>query len=155
MASTLLLTGSNGSLGNAIAQQVSHGPRSTETYGIYAVRDPAKATALQSVLKSADKDHRHETLKLDLSSLKSAREAAAIVNKKVKSGEIPPIRALILAAGYQEWTEQSFTEDGFDMSYQANFLSHFLFTLLTLESMDKERGRIVILGSWTHEYVFH
>ncbi len=40
------------------------------------------------------------------------------------------------------------------MSFQVNYLAHFLFTLLLLQSMDKTHGRIVVIGSWTHESVW-
>ena len=98
--------------------------------------------------------HQYDLIPLDLSSLKAVRAVADQVNSRVARREIPPIRALILNAAYQEHAEQTFTEDGFDMTNQCNYLSHFLLTLLLLKSMDKKEGRIVVLGSWSHEYVF-
>lgn len=43
------------------------------------------------------------------------------------------------------------TDDGFDMTWQVNFLANMLLSLLLLQSMDKEHGRILIVGSWSHE----
>lgn len=38
------------------------------------------------------------------------------------------------------------------MSWQVNYLANQLLLLLLLQSMDKEQGRILFIGSWTHEY---
>lgn len=64
---------------------------------------------------------------------------------------IPPIRALILAAGYQDFGKQSWTKDSFDTTFASNYLGHWLLTLLLLGSMDKETGRVVVIGSQGHE----
>lgn len=37
------------------------------------------------------------------------------------------------------------------MTWQVNFLANQLLTLLLLQSMDKEKGRILLIGSWSHE----
>lgn len=89
---------------------------------------------------------------LDLSRLSSVRQAAADINARVAAGSLPRIRCLILNAAYQEHTTQDFTPDGFDMTFQCNYLSHWLLVLLLLQSMDRERGRVVVVGSWSHEY---
>lgn len=64
---------------------------------------------------------------------------------------MPPIRALILNAGSHSFALQTWTSDGLDTTFAANYLGHWLLTLLLLQSMDKEGGRIVVLGSQTHE----
>ncbi|KAK8069132.1 hypothetical protein PG994_005748 [Apiospora phragmitis] len=84
---------------------------------------------------------RYDLVPLDLGSLASVRAA----------GALPRLRALVLNAGWQEYTTQTRTADGFDQAFQVNYLSHFLLTLLLLESLDRERGRVVVLGSWSHE----
>lgn len=151
---SIVITGANGGLGSSTVDQILHQSQlAKDYYGIYTVRKVETADAVKKVLKrAASAQHGHELLALDLASLASTRQAAESINKRVASGELPPIRALILNAGYQELSSQTFTNDGFDMSFQANFLSHFLLTLLLLQSMDKENGRIVVVGSWTHEY---
>lgn len=110
-----------------------------------------KATALNEALESAPSGHKYEKMALDLSKLSIVREVANTINKRVAEGSLPRIRALILNAGYQEHTTQTFSSDDFDISFQANYLSHWLLTLMLLQSMDKENGRIVVLGSSTHE----
>ncbi|KAK7752657.1 hypothetical protein SLS62_005426 [Diatrype stigma] len=152
---SIVITGSNGGLGSATVDQIVHQAQiAKDYYGIYTVRKVETADAVKKVLSQSvavKAQHQHELLPLDLSSLASTRRAAESINERVASGALPPIRALILNAGYQEQSTQAFTGDGFDMSFQANFLSHFLLTLLLLQSMDKEHVRIVVIGSWTHD----
>ncbi|KAI8634110.1 NAD(P)-binding protein [Xylariaceae sp. FL1651] len=150
---SIFVTGANGGLGSAIVRHIVESPSFAKTYhGLYTVRNTQRADAVQNVLqKAASAGHKYDLLPLDLSSLASTRKAAEDINKRVANGSLPPIRALILNAAWQEWTTHTMTDDGFDMTFQANYLSHFLLTLLLLKSMDKKNGRIVILGSWSHD----
>jgi len=102
-------------------------------------------------LSKAAPSRKHQTLDLDLGSLASVRKLAANVNEQVASGKIPPIRALILNAGYQDHTSLTMSDDGFEMTWQVNYLSNFLLVLLLLQSMDKTKGRILIVSSWSHD----
>lgn len=152
---SILVTGSNGGLGSAIARQVVHGPELASDYhGVFVVRDADKATTLSGILSRAPPSFRHDTVSIDLSSLASVREGAKTINAKVADGSLPPIRALIISAGFQELTTQTFTPDGLDMTFQVNYLAQFLLVLLLLQSLDKENGRIVIVSGMNHEYVF-
>lgn len=69
----------------------------------------------------------------------------------ISAGKIPPIRALVLNAGFQDFGKQSWTKDGLDTTFVANYLGHWLLTLLLLKSIDRETGRIIIIGSQAHE----
>lgn len=91
-------------------------------YGLYTAREASTVTALRSALH--DPRHSHDILSLDLARPAQVREVAAAINARVASGEIPPIRALKLNAGYQEFTTQTWTEDGFDMSFATNYRGH-------------------------------
>ncbi|TQV92886.1 hypothetical protein IF1G_08189 [Cordyceps javanica] len=73
------------------------------------------------------------------------------MNARVAEGKLPPVRALVLNAGFQEHTTQTKTEDGFDMTFQVNYFSQFLLVLLLLQSMDKESGHKLAIGSWLHD----
>ncbi|KAI0854019.1 NAD(P)-binding protein [Daldinia vernicosa] len=150
---SILVTGANGGLGSAIVDQILHRPSLAQDYhGLYTVRKVENADTVRKVLQRAGKvNHHYDLVPLDLASLASVRRVAADINSRVSSGEIPPIRALILSAAYQEHGQHDFSKDGFDMSFQASYLSHFLLTLLLLQSMDKEKGRILVLGSWAHD----
>ncbi|KAI0534426.1 hypothetical protein GGR58DRAFT_516144 [Xylaria digitata] len=151
---SILVTGANGGLGSAIVQHIIDSPSLAKTYhGIYTVRntDRGAATVSGVLRKAGSAGHAYDLVPLDLSSLASTRKAAEDINRRVADGSIPPIRALILNAAWQEYTTHTMTDDGFDMTFQANHLSHFLLTLLLLKSMDKKNGRIVVLGSWSHD----
>lgn len=150
---TILVTGTNGTVGSEIVSQIVSTPELAAYHGIYTVRNAENAPALARALKSRrySQAHSHEIISLDLADLHSVRATAKKVNQQVADGEIPPIRALILNAGYLEFTTQSWTADGFDMAFASNYLGHWLLTLLLLRSMDRDMGRIVIVGSESHD----
>ncbi|KAM4066413.1 short chain dehydrogenase [Hirsutella rhossiliensis] len=147
---TILLTGANGSLGSAIVSSIVSTPELAAHHGLYTVRDAEAAPALRSALGAAPR-HCHDVKSLDLADLAAVRRTAAAINARVASGDIPRIRALILNAGYLEFTTQAWTDDGFDMSFASNYLGHWLLTLLLLQSMDAEAGRVVVIGSESHD----
>ncbi|KAK3367596.1 putative short-chain dehydrogenase [Podospora didyma] len=153
IARSILVTGANGGLGSAIAGALASGSaRGSEYHGLYTVRNVEKATDLRRVLsQTAATTHKHDVIEMDLGRLESVRQAARDINRRVAEKSLPPIRALVLNAAYMESFEQNFTPDGFDMSFQVNYLSHFLLALMLLPSMDKEHGRVVVLGSYTHD----
>ena len=149
---TIVVTGANGSFGTAIVSRLLAPDLAPSYHGVYTVRSPL-SPALDKTLAAAPPSHTSTKLPMDLSSLASVREAASTLNRRVASGEIPPIRALVLNAGFMEFTSQTMSGDGFDMTFQCNYLSHWLFTLMLLQSMDKEEGRVVVVSSWSHEFV--
>ncbi|KAI1464376.1 putative short-chain dehydrogenase [Daldinia caldariorum] len=144
---TILVTGANGGLGSAIAQQVASRPEFSAYRGLYTVRDATRSDALASFGATYPDD----ILTLDLTKLDNVRQVADEVNTRVSAGDLPPIRALILNAGFQDFGNQSWTDDGFDNTFAANYLGHWLLTLLLLKSIDKEEGRIIVIGSQGHD----
>ncbi|KAH7030616.1 uncharacterized protein B0I36DRAFT_112392 [Microdochium trichocladiopsis] len=150
---TILVTGANGGLGSSVASQVVAGKVFDGTYhGLFLVRDAAKAAALNAILASATRRGGNNTVvSVDLSSLASVRAGAAQIKQLVDAGKIPPLRAMVLAAGYREVSKQTFTEDGFDATFQNNYLGEFLLVLLLLGSMDREKGRVVIVSGMNHD----
>lgn len=150
---SIVITGANGSLGRSIVSAIISSPEFVHYHGVYTVRNTATAEELRNVLQvqSAPRPHKHDVMSLDLASLASVRAFAARLNEAVAAGSIPPIRVLILNAGWQEFKTQTWTEDGFDMAFMVNYLGHWLLTMLLLRSMDRESGRIVVVGSLAHE----
>jgi NAD(P)-dependent dehydrogenase (short-subunit alcohol dehydrogenase family) len=78
------------------------------------------------------------------------------INARVASGALEPIRALVLNAAFQEanaetLVRKSYTKDGYEAAFAINYLANFLFVLMILQSIDKERGRIVMISSCTHD----
>jgi len=144
---TILITGPNGGLGVGFVAQLLKSPYATTHTSVYAVRDPAKATALRSVLKNAPQAHKHVVLPLDLCSLDNVRAFAKDINARVAAGSLPPIQAMALVAGAKDTSSQKFSKDRFERTFAVNYLANFLLTLLLLQSMDKAKGRIVYLSS--------
>lgn len=147
---SIFVTGANGGLGSALAHQIASHSEFSAYHGLYAVRDTTTATALADALRS-NSSHSHDILSLDLTKPDSVRETSRVVNERVDAGDIPPIRALILNAGFQDFGKQVWTDDGLDQTFSANYLGHWLLTLLLLKSLDKTSGRVVVLGSQSHE----
>ncbi|KAI2779001.1 putative short-chain dehydrogenase [Daldinia loculata] len=143
---TILVTGANGGLGSAIAQQIASKPEFSAYHGLYTVRDLTRADALTSAV-AVGPAHQHDVVALDLTKLDNVRQVAEDINARVSAGQLPPIRALILNAGFQDFGKQSWTDDGLDATFAANYLGHWLLTLLLLKSVDKEDGRVVVIGS--------
>lgn len=152
---TILLTGSNGSLGSKMVSQIASSPELAAYHGLYTVRDAQNAPVLRSALAQQQPQHQkhpHDIISLDITDLASVRAFAASISARVAAGEIPPIRALILNAGYLEFTSQTWTaEGGFDMTFASNYLGHWLLTVLLLGSMDRQEGRVVVVGSEAHD----
>ncbi|KAJ4385715.1 hypothetical protein N0V93_010144 [Gnomoniopsis smithogilvyi] len=149
---TILVTGANGGLGSATVKRIATSTELASYHGLYVVR--STSSALTSTLASAEADHTHEILTLDLTSQSSVRRAAATINARVATGEIPPIRALVLNAGFQDFGKQQWLKEAdgaLDVTFAANYLGHWLLTLLLLQSMDTDKGRIVIVCSQAHD----
>lgn len=149
---TILVTSANGGLGSSIAQRIDSLPELAAYHRLYTVRDASTATTLASALESSS-THSYDVISLDLNNIQSVCETARTVNERVSAGDIPPIRALILNAGFHDFGKQAWTEDGLDKTFSANYLGHWLLTLLLLKSLDRASGRIVVVGSQAHEYV--
>lgn len=147
---TILVTGANGGLGTAIVSQILQSPELSAYHGVYTVRDASAAPRLRSLLEGTT-SHSFDVVSLDLTNLDSIRQVASTVNHRVEVGEIPAIRALILAAGCHEYAMQTWTDGGLDTTFASNYLGHWLLTLLLLKSINREEGRIVALGSQAHE----
>ena len=149
---TIVLTGATGGLGSAI---VKHIVQSTDLslnhYALFLVRDADNARSLDRILANAPDWFKFEVLSVDLAKLSSVRKVAEYIKTRVAEGSLPPIRALLISAGFQELTTQTFTTDGFDMTFQVNYLAQFLLVLMLLDSMDPDHGRIVIVSGMNHE----
>lgn len=63
------------------------------------------------------------------------------MNALVAQGRMPPIRALALDYALLKQAAQT---GGLDMSFQANYLAHFLLTVLLLQNLDRKNGRIPV-----------
>ncbi|KAI1119383.1 putative short-chain dehydrogenase [Nemania sp. NC0429] len=149
---TIIVTGANGGLGSAIVSQILSTPEFSNYHGLFTVRDATSSSAagLHTAINRSS-SQKYDILSLDLTKTDNVRQVADTINNRVAAGEIPPIRALILNAGVNEFDKQTWTHDGFDTAFVSNYLGHWLLTLLLLKSMDREVGRIVAVGSQSHD----
>ena len=108
---------------------------------VLAARNAAKAEALARELTALG-DGVADHIVADLASLRQTRALAATFSRRY-----PRLDVLINNAGVFLPTRTE-TEDGFETTYQINYLSHFLLTQLLLGELEKsEQGRIVNLSS--------
>ncbi|RYP56947.1 hypothetical protein DL770_010797 [Monosporascus sp. CRB-9-2] len=119
---TIIVTGTNGSLGSAIVSKIVVSTLlAGQHYGIYTVHNTARTTARPPGRR------RHQQARggwLDPADPRPGPQR-----------RLPGVHA-------QTLTE----EDSVNTTFHSNYLSRLLLTLLLLRSMDKERGRILVLG---------
>lgn len=81
-------------------------------------------------------------IEMDLASLDSVRQAAAVVLEKVER-----IDALICNAAIAQVPQQNLTADGFESQLGVNHFGHFLLCGLLSERIEASAGRMVMVGS--------
>ncbi|RMF57387.1 MAG: SDR family oxidoreductase [Bacteroidetes bacterium] len=110
-------------------------------------RNPEKSAAVVARLKQEFGTEADVTsIRMDLASLASVREAAADVLEKV-----PRIDALICNAAIAQVPSLKFTVDGFESQFGVNHLGHFLLCGLLFEPIEASNGRIVVVGSLAYK----
>lgn len=140
--STILVTGvSLGGLGHKFLKEILVANPATL---ILAGRTLSKVQATADEITSERSDINVKTLRLDLASFKSVREAAQTVNGW---DDVPVIDVLVNNAGIM-CPPFSLTEDGNENQWQSNHLGPFLFTNLIMDKiLASSSPRIVSVGS--------
>jgi WW domain-containing oxidoreductase len=148
MTGTIIITGANGSLALAY---ITHLIKTHPSYTILAtVRNASPSDPNTAQLSSLLSLHPKSSIEaLDLSLLSNVRSFSENTVRRIVAGEIPPIKAIICNAFTMSVTEQIYTPDGFERTFQVNHLSHFVLVLKLIGSMVSD-GRVVMLGSNTH-----
>lgn len=131
MTETIVLTGVTSGFGALALKQIAD---TTDHALFIGARKPDSVTERYGSRVTA--------VQLDLTSLESVRAFCAAL-----AGE--PISVLGLNAGMQT-RSKSLTEDGFETTFQVNYLSHFLM-FQELRAQLTETARIVTTGSGTHD----
>ncbi|KXG49924.1 Short-chain dehydrogenase/reductase SDR [Penicillium griseofulvum] len=142
---TILITGvSPGSLGESFVKQVA---AAKPARFIFAGRLISKMQGLVDQLSAAHPEIQVKCLALDLLSFASVRKAAETVNSWE---DVPHIDVLVNNAGIMA-VPYKLSEDGFESQFQANHLSHFLFTNLIMgKILCSKSPRIVVISSGVH-----
>lgn len=148
---TVVLTGANGSLGIAYVKSLLISfPNYT---AILTVRDDSESDPNTQKLRQLIAKHPKAFIyKLDLASLSAVTQFSAQISSRVTSGELPPISAIVCNAfAWSLNTGLKFSADGYELSFQVCYLSHFALVLRLLGSMDIVNGRVVLLASDSHD----
>lgn len=142
---TAVITGANVGIGFATAKFLAGIP---EWHVVLACRNELKATAAIDAIRQSHPDSQVSFAPLDLFSLDSVRRFPAAL----AGAGLPPFGALVLNAGGINMAAKSleFTEDGFERTFQLNFLGHFLLANLLVEQM-KAPARIIFVSSDLHD----
>src|SRR5579864_6168481 len=142
---TVIITGANVGIGFAAANFLAALPGLRV---VLACRNESKAKAAIAAIRQRHPHAQVDFAPLDLFSLASVRRFPAALAHL----HTPPIGALVLNAGGINMRAKSleFTEDGFERTFQLNFLGHFLLTNLLLGEMAAP-ARIVYVSSDLHD----
>jgi len=142
---SVVITGANVGIGFATAKFLAAIP---EWHIILACRNEPKAKAAIRDIKWGHPNAHISFAPLDLFSLSSVRHLPAALASLNGS----PIDALILNAGGINMKAKSleFSEDGFERTFQLNFLGHFLLANLLVDEMPTP-ARIVFVSSDLHD----
>jgi NAD(P)-dependent dehydrogenase (short-subunit alcohol dehydrogenase family) len=136
-----LITGATDGVGKATAMALA---RKGFTI-ILMARNAAKADAVTKEIGRAAGSAVIDPIIADLASLRQVREAAEAVKRKYSRLDV-----LINNAGIFS-PRRTMTEDGFEATFQVNYLSHFLLTQALLDPLQKSNsGRIINLSSNAH-----
>lgn len=142
---TLLITGANVGIGFSTAKFVAARPG---WHVLLACRNKAKANAAIAMIKKTHPDACLSFVPLDLFSLASVRDVPEVLDAM----RVSPLNGLILNAGGINMKAKTleFSDDGFERTFQLNFLGHYLLANLLIKKM-AEPGRIIFVSSDLHD----
>src|SRR5687768_12293576 len=131
---TILVTGATDGLGRRVVQEVAAMGATVLLHG----RSPERLEATLEELRSQTGSEKANSYLANLSSLDSVRNLA----ERVLSGE-DRLDVLVNNAGVIS-SERKESEDGYELTFEVNYLSHFLLTRLLLRLLkDSAPSRIV------------
>ncbi|MFZ6051347.1 oxidoreductase [Halocola ammonii] len=112
---------------------------------IMACRNMDKAKAAQRELLLENQGLLLEPMELDLADFESVRGFAKNFSSKYDSLDLLINNAGVMMPPFTK------TKDGFELQFQANYLSHFLLTSLLLKNLENaENARVISLASLAH-----
>ncbi|MFO8236421.1 MAG: SDR family NAD(P)-dependent oxidoreductase [Bacteroidales bacterium] len=141
MKKTVLITGSTDGIGKQTAYDMALADYQIIIHG----RSNEKVNQTINEIKETKNDASVEGFVSDFESLKNVSQFAEKLKEKYDKLDI-----LINNAGVA-LKEKELTEDGYEKTFQINYLSHFLLTNLILDLLKKsEKGKIVNVTSMVH-----
>lgn len=137
----LVLTGPTSGLGLALAQRIMD---SGSHHAVFLCRNEVRR---QELLARFGVRHARY-LVCDLSRIDSVRNAAGELVGLLRSGELPPLGAVVLNAAVHPGARSETTPDGMDATLVTNLIApHLLLALLSPCADDRDGLRIVFVGS--------
>ncbi|XP_059610287.1 retinol dehydrogenase 12-like [Phlebotomus argentipes] len=138
----VIVTGASSGIGRALAEELARKGANL----ILACRDVKKAEIVREKISVTTGNSNIRVSELDLASLESVERFSQDILNTVES-----IYALVNNAGIFYSSPRN-TEDGFEETFQVNYLSVFLLTLLLLPAIRRhcDPARIVNVGSEGH-----
>ncbi|PKK37620.1 hypothetical protein BWI96_03875 [Siphonobacter sp. SORGH_AS_0500] len=141
MSTIALITGANSGLGLATAQALAHKGFDL----IFLVRSREKGEQARKQILEKTPQARIDLFFADLTNMDSIRQACQQIHQKYDR-----LDCLINNAGYAP-AQLEFTRDGYEKSFVANHLGHFLLTLELIDLLKASgKGRIINLSSAAH-----
>ena len=138
---TVLVTGANSGLGYESSRALAR----SGAHVIMACRNPAKAEAAASAIRSESPEASLELIALDLMSLHSVQQAAERVLQSQPRLDVLLNNAGVMAMPYQR------TLDGFESQFGTNHLGHFALTARLFPLLARTAGaRVVNVSSIMH-----
>ncbi|RYP84523.1 hypothetical protein DL769_001182 [Monosporascus sp. CRB-8-3] len=129
---TIIVTGANrGGIGFSTAQAFAS---QSPAHLVLTGRNPAKIAECIDALKAEYPDVDYRALKMDLSSQKSVRAAAAEV---LAWPDVKAVDILVNSAGVMGVQERTLNEDGIELHFATNHIGHWLFTCLIMPKLAK------------------
>src|SRR5580704_4738897 len=148
---TVVITGGNTGMGFACANAILRSPNGAPWHIILACRDEGRAQAAVGQLTSgAGVVGQVEAMSLDLASLASVRAFAAELTRRLSTGSIPPLHAVVCNAGVNPLNTKTVTVDGFESAFGINHLGHFLLVNELLPVLQSP-ARVVVVASGVHD----
>jgi NAD(P)-dependent dehydrogenase (short-subunit alcohol dehydrogenase family) len=143
---TILITGGHSGIGLECVKRLGADRRLNI---VLAGRSPDRMKEIADQLRQS-LGTRISTLQLDTSSLASVREAAAGIREMIENGEIEPLQAILCNAGGRGFGPSLHSPEGYEATFTANYLGHFLLVQLLVNSLAND-GRVVFTTSGTHD----
>ncbi|CDK30048.1 unnamed protein product [Kuraishia capsulata CBS 1993] len=136
---TLVSTGLTSGIGSYTNSYIEKNGK--DFHHVMVCRDPSK------VAKKANLT----TVKCDLSSIASTKNALEEIKSLVKNGKIPPIKTVLFNAGVSNFSRTVSSKDGFECTFHVNVISPYLFARELIPLLKEfGQGRFVVTGSHSH-----
>lgn len=142
---TALITGGHGGIGYEAAKELA---RNSRFNLVLAGRDLARVEPVAARVR-AEFGVKVTPLLLDLSSMASVRDAAALCRVMIDNGEVDALQAILCNAGARI-EALNHTPDSYEETFATNHLGHFLLIELLIDCVAKD-GRVVFTASGTHD----